>query len=53
MIAELKDGIIESVGDVNVMVEDDAVVLIEDADVDIERVSDDKVPDKSLSAVGT
>ena len=35
------------------MVEDDAVVLIVDADVDIERVSDDKVLDKSLLAVGT
>ena len=35
------------------MVEDVAAVLIVDADVDIERVSDDKVSDKPFSAVGT
>ena len=53
MIAELKDGLVDSVGDVIAMIEDVAVVLVVDADVDMERVSDDKVSDKPLSAVGT
>ena len=35
------------------MVEDVAVFLVVDADVDMDRVSDDKVSEKPLSALGT
>ena len=35
------------------MVEDVAVFLVVDADMDIDKVSDDKVSEKPVSALGT
>ena len=52
-VAELKDGVVGSVGDVIAMAEDVPVVLIVDADVDVELVSDDQVSGRPLSEFGT